>query len=107
MNQTVWPLAVPLYKGRRTVSLERSTWSALSRTRFFVGSRPVSCPSPLAAPGLSSALTGGGPYPAIPTEATATTRENEANNLGLPPRLIQGNPIFRFSLGAPANRDHR
>jgi len=46
MNQAVLPYASPLYSGRRTVSLLRSTWVALSSVRWSRGSRPLSCPSP-------------------------------------------------------------
>src|SRR5258708_12909729 len=84
MNQTVWPLAVPLYSGRRTVSADRSTWRALSRTRLFRGRRPDSCPSPCAEPGLSSAFAGDDPpYQPIPTRTTEMVRRIEASHLVL------------------------
>src|SRR5260370_40412787 len=107
MNQTVWPLAVPLYKGRRTVSFERSTCSALSRTVFFVGSRPLSCPSPLAAPRLSSALTGEEPYQAISTRTTAMMRRLEASHLILPLSVIEVTRLVGSSVDALASEDHR
>src|ERR1700751_5431730 len=44
---------MPLYSGRRTDSLLRSTWIALSSVRWSRGSSPASWPSPLAAPGAS------------------------------------------------------
>src|SRR6266542_4028256 len=55
-NQTVWPPALPWYSGRRTLSLVRSTWIALSSVSWSRGSSPLSCPSPLAAPGGSVEL---------------------------------------------------
>src|SRR5260370_29905716 len=107
MNQTVWPLAVALYRGRRTVCFERSTWSALSRTRLFRGSSPLSCPSPVAAPGLSSALTGEEPYQAIPTRTTAMTMKIEVSNLVLPLSVIEVTRMCGSSVHARANEDHR
>src|SRR4029077_3966298 len=44
---------MPLYRGKRTVSLLRSTWIALSVVSWSRGSSPVSWPSPLAEPGVS------------------------------------------------------
>jgi hypothetical protein len=44
--------AIPGYNGSRTVSLLRLTWMALSKVRWLAGSRPVSCPSPVAAAGI-------------------------------------------------------
>src|SRR5260370_24357801 len=107
MNHTVWPLAVPLYRGRRTVSFERSTCSALSKTRLFRGSSPLSCPSPVAAPGLSSALTGAEPYQAIPTRTTAMMMKIEVSNLVLPLSVIEVTRMCGYSVHAPANEDHQ
>src|SRR6266508_3910937 len=50
------PPALPWYSGRRTLSLVRSTWIALSSVSWSRGSSPLSCPSPLAAPGGSVEL---------------------------------------------------
>ncbi len=76
MNHTVWPFAVPLYKGRRTVSLVRSTWSALSRTKFWRGSSPVSWPRPFADPvlaGIVAVVAGASRATTISGTATAAT----------------------------------
>src|SRR4029077_4015052 len=107
MNQTVWPLAVPLYRGRRTCSFERSTWSALSRTRFFVGSRPESWPSPCAAPGVPFAALGGEdpPYQATPTTTTANARRIEASHLVLPCSVSAR--MAGPSVDIEANKDRR
>src|SRR5260370_695634 len=70
-NQAVLPYASPLYSGRRTVSLLRSTWMALSSVRWSLGSRPPVCPSP---PGWSLVTADADltPCPIIPgTRATS------------------------------------
>src|SRR6185312_4051483 len=74
---TVLPFAVPGYSGSRTVSLLRSTWSALSSVSLFRGSRPVDWPSP---PALTAvALAGAAFAPPDPTVvSTAETATSTA-----------------------------
>src|SRR6266446_5205038 len=93
MNQTVWPLAVPLYKGRRTVSCERSTWRALSRTRFSRGSSPVSCPSPFADPvlaGIEAVAAGAS------RDASARGRATAATDIAASQRTLK-KPLFNLN----------
>src|SRR3984893_13999954 len=64
--QTVLPPAFPLYRGKRAVSLLRSTWIALSSVRLSLGRTPLVRPRP-------PAWAGGAFVPANATVASTTT----------------------------------
>src|SRR4029077_1639980 len=99
---TVLPFAVPGYSGSRTVSLLRSTWSALSSVSLFRGSRPVRWPSP---PALAAVASGGAAF-APPDPTVVSTAETATSTAAAAARHHLRFTIFICCPSPPAGPEH-